>query len=85
MNQLGMDHTKLTNWKDDIIISYKKTKDFNTAIDQIRSWNEHTIGIDKLCEKFETDKITGLTEEEAKCRLNIVGENVFAKEGIEEV
>jgi len=45
----------------------------------IRNWDDHTIGIDRLCEKFVTNKDKGLTAAAAKAKLESHGENALTK------
>ena len=44
----------------------KKKNAMNDAVsgtEAIRTWDEHRIGIQKLCEKYNTNIATGLTDE----------------------
>jgi hypothetical protein len=44
----------------------KKENKMNDAVsgtEAIRTWDEHKIGIDKLCEKYNTNIVTGLSDE----------------------
>ena len=44
----------------------KKKNAMNDAVsgtEAIRTWDEHRIGIPKLCEKYETNIVTGLNDE----------------------
>jgi len=46
----------------------KKNNTMNDAVsgtEAIRTWDEHRIGIPKLCEKYETNIVTGLTDDQA--------------------
>jgi hypothetical protein len=37
-----------------------------SGTEAIRTWDDHRIGIDELCKRFRTNKVTGLTSESAK-------------------
>jgi hypothetical protein len=37
-----------------------------SGTEAIRTWDDHRIGIDELCKRFRTNKLTGLTSESAK-------------------
>jgi hypothetical protein len=46
----------------------KKNNNMNDAVsgtEAIRTWDEHRIGIQNLCEKYGTNIATGLTDEQA--------------------
>ena len=46
----------------------KKNNAMNDAVsgtEAIRTWDEHRIGIQKLCEKYGTNIATGLSDEQA--------------------
>lgn len=37
-----------------------------SGTEAIRTWNDHRIGLEKLCEKFNTVSARGLTDNQAK-------------------
>jgi len=37
-----------------------------SGTEAIRQWNDHRIGTEKLAEKFDTNHLTGLTQDRAK-------------------
>jgi len=41
----------------------KAMKDAVSGTEAIRTWDDHMIGPDKICERLGTDKIKGLTRE----------------------
>jgi len=54
----------------------------NSAIsgtEAIRTWDDHKIGIDKLAERFNTNKVTGLSSSAADAKHKEVGENSLTK------
>ncbi len=60
----------------------KKSSSMNDAVsgtEAIRQWNDHRIGIDKLAEKYFTNKDSGLSEGAAKAKHREVGDNALTK------
>ena len=61
----------------------KKSKDSMsnaiTGTEAIREWDEHRVGIEALCLKFQTDKEKGLTSEAAKKLHEHYGDNALTK------
>jgi magnesium-transporting ATPase (P-type) len=60
----------------------KKKDAMNDAVsgtEAIRTWDDHRIGIQKLCEKFDTNIATGLTEEKATAGHVKYGVNALSK------
>mmetsp|Transcript_27962 Transcript_27962/g.42274 ORF Transcript_27962/g.42274 Transcript_27962/m.42274 type:complete len:1185 (+) Transcript_27962:2-3556(+) len=54
-------------------------KDAVSGTEAIRTWDDHRIGIDKLCERFFTEKATGLSEQKAADLHKQYGDNALTK------
>lgn len=54
-------------------------KDAISGTEAIRTWDEHMIGIDKLAGRLETNKETGLTNEQADAKHAQYGDNALSK------
>lgn len=60
----------------------KKSASMNNAIvgtEAVRTWNDHKIGIQKLCEKFQTSVSSGLPTEYANQKRKDYGKNILSK------